>query len=252
MVERDGFFVGWAAPPAGLRGFLLICAAGLVALFAATAYFIAATADDPGDGAFRFDWGPQSIVGRLQLRPYPVVHVIEAERFEPGHALMLAGQGKRGVQERAAGLDGQVVAVSGIVLKRGDLDMLQVDGAADALVALDGREGPPPQIEALGRWRVTGEVCDGKCYAGAMRPGDGLAHRACAGLCLIGGVPPVFVSTGPVAGAEFFLLADGNGGPVTAQILDHVATLVEVEGSVERHGSLMVFKIDPGTMRLAR
>lgn len=252
--ERDtGFFVGWAAPPPGLRRFLAVSAAALIAAFALAGYLLAVTADDPGDGAFRFDWGQQTVVGRLDAEPYPVVHVVEAQRYAPGTPVMLSGVGKRGVQERAGPLDGRIVSVRGIALKRGDLDMIQVADADAAFALVEASDLVEPMTaEDLGRWRLTGEICDGKCYSGAMRPGDGLAHRACANLCLIGGVPPVFVSTGPVDGTEFFLMADADGHPVTEAVLAHVATLVDVEGNVERRGRLSVFRIDPSSIRPAQ
>ncbi len=250
-MDREPFFIGWAGVPPGLRGFLAACALGVVVLFGVVAYLAAATADDPGDGAFRFDWGAQTVTGVLEAAPYPILHVIASERFPAGHTLMLTGVGKTGVQDPAAALDGQVVTAKGIVLKRGDLDMLQVEGGPGGLVAAEGAAAAP-EAEPLGRWRLTGEICDGKCYAGAMRPGEGLAHRACANLCLVGGVPPVFVSTAPVEGAEFFLMADSDGGPLGAAALALTATLVEVEGDIDRRGGLLVLRIDPATLRHAR
>ena len=65
---REPFFVGWATPPSGLRGFLVWVAGGLVGLFAALGYLLAATQDDPGDGAFRFDWNRQTVVGVLERK----------------------------------------------------------------------------------------------------------------------------------------------------------------------------------------
>ena len=137
------------------------------------------------------------------------------------------------------------------MIKRGDLDMLQVDGGPDGLVAAEGA-APPAAATPLGTWRLTGEICDGKCYAGAMRPGRGLAHRGCAEICLIGGVPPVFVSTAPVEGASFLLMGHADGSPVTADVLARVATLVEAEGMIERRGDLLVFRVDPATLRPPR
>jgi hypothetical protein len=253
VTERpDSFFIGWAPPPRPLRGFLIGMVIGLVALFALTSYLTAATQDDPGGGAFRSDWGRETVVGVLQAEPYPVLHVLESERFGQGHALMLSGFGKRGVQDRGGLLDGKVVEASGVALKRGALDMLQVRGGAEGLGPLEGREAPLPPVVSLGRWRITGEICDGKCYAGAMRPSQGLAHKACANLCLIGGVPPVFVATDEIEGQRFFLLANAKGGAVTEAILDQTATLVETEGEVTRRGALFVFNIDPQTIRLAQ
>ena len=250
--EREPFFIGWAKPPRSLRAFLVVCAVVLVAGSGAAGYLVAATASDPGAGAFRFDWGRQTVVGRLEALPYPVLHVSESPRHPAGHTLLLSAAGKNGVQRRAAPLDGRLVQASGVLIKRGALDMLQVRGGADGLSAVEGAEVPPTPLKPLGRWRLTGEICDGKCYAGAMRPGTGLAHKACANLCLIGGVPPVLVTTAPVEGERFLLIAGADGGPVTPALLDHVATLVQVDGDVERRGSLLVLRVAPGTLRLAR
>ena len=107
---------------------------------------------------------------------------------------------------------------------------------------------PAPAAEPLGRWRLAGEMCDGKCLAGAMRPGRRLAHKACANLCVIGGVPPVFVSTQPVEGETYFLLAGPDGGPLTMDMLTHMAAFVTLEGEIERRGDLLILKIDPDTV----
>ena len=250
MADKESFFVGWDRPPPALRPFLVTAAASLVGVFMVAGYLAAATMSDPGNGAFRFDWGRQTLTGVMQAAPYPMLHVLDSERFETGHTLLLSGGGKRGVQSRAAGLDGQVVQLSGVALKRGALDMIQLRGGRNGLAASEG-EGAGPAPVDLGRWRLTGEICDGKCYAGAMRPGTGLAHKACANLCLIGGVPPVFVSTDRVDGEEFLVLASEDGGNITDAVLSHTALLVEIEGRVERHGAVLIFRIDPATIRRA-
>ncbi len=77
-----------------------------------------------------------------------------------------------------------------------------------------------------------------------MRPGVGLAHKACANLCIIGGIPPVFVTTTPLMGSEFFLLADENGEPLSSEVEDWVALLISLEGEVERRDDLMIFKVN--------
>ena len=260
--DDGSFFIGFRPPGKSLRRFLACVIAGLVFVFAGAGWLIAATQDDPGDGSFRYDWGRQTVTGVIEATPYPLLHVLEStDRFEEGHTLLLSGAGKRGAQSRAEPLDGQVVTVSGVALTRGSIDMIQLRGGAAGLSAAEDHpdaapeaeppQGVPPEAEPLGRWRVTGEICDGKCYTGAMRPGEGLAHRACANICLVGGVPPIFVSTDRIDGEEFLLLADADGGEVTDALLDHVAMLVEVEGDVERRGDILVFRIDSDSIRLA-
>lgn len=77
-----------------------------------------------------------------------------------------------------------------------------------------------------------------------MKPGTGLAHKACANLCISGGVPPVFVSTAPVDGHIFFLLASKDGGPMPAGLLDKTGVQVVLEGNIERRDDLLIFKVD--------
>lgn len=242
------FFIGFVnAVPAGLRVFLPVVMVALVALFAGLGYVVARGQEDPGDGTFRFDLGPQEVTGLVQLLPYPTLTITEGnDNLAAGHVLMMSGQGKRGADLGSA-QDGDLVAVRGIKLQRGELDMLQLGRSEPA-------EGTPPALAedtSLGRWRLTGELCDGKCLAGAMRPGTGLAHKACADLCLIGGVPPIFVTTAPVVedlpGSEFLMVGAPDGGPMADVLLDQVGSFIALEGEIRRRGDLLIFLADPDT-----
>ncbi len=249
----DPFFLGWSKKlPKGLKRFVPALAVVLVLLFGGAGFLIGATQNDPGDGAFRWDLGRQQVTAVLLAEPYPVLFVVESERYPPGTALLLSGWGKRGVQARAAPLDGKLVAAAGVPITRGSLQALQLAGGEDGLKAAEATdsEAALPEAVSLGTWRLSGEICDGKCYAGAMRPGSGLAHKACANLCLIGGVPPVFVSTGPVEGQSLFLMAGADGGPIPPEVLDSSAVLVQIDGEVVRRGDLLIFKIDPASLEV--
>ena len=254
MNDDKPFFVGYLPVPAGLRLFLFAAGLGLIGFFAAAGLFTGATQDDPGNGAFRFDIGRQTVTGVLELKPYPLLRITEgSEHIQAGQTLMLSGGGKRGLMERAAGLGGQLAQASGVLLTRGDLVMMQVRGGSAGLAAADDGVPAPssvPDAEPLGRWRLAGEICDGKCLAGAMRPGRGLAHKACANLCIIGGVPPVFVSSQPVEGSQFLLIAGPDGGPLPDAAYDRVGQYIAVEGDIERRGDLLVFSIDPASMEV--
>ena len=251
MKSDAPFFIGFLRPPEGLRLFLVLVALASLVGFGAGAYFAAATQNDPGDGRFRFDLGRQTLTGVLEARPYPMLHILHGEHGTAGRSILLSGVGKRGVIGRAAPLDGQLVTASGVLLTRGDIFMLQVRGADDGLVAAEG-DGAVPAAELLGKWRLTGEICDGKCYNGAMRPGTGLAHKACANLCIAGGVPPVLVTTGTVEGTDYFALGSADGGPIPDWVLNYTAGVVTLDGVVERRGDLAVFLADFGTMERAQ
>lgn len=248
--DRSPFFVGYLSVPQKLRGFMWITATSLMVLAAAFGYWIGTTQDDPGPGAFRFDYGPQTVTGVIELTPLPILHVTQgSEQIAEGRTLMLSGQGKNGAQNRPAAVDGQRVTASGILLQRGALDMLQLRGGTNGLDVAEG-DGELPIAEDLGRWRLAGEICDGKCLAGAMRPGRGLAHKACANLCVAGGVPPVFVSTQPVEGSEFLMLSGPDREAIPDALYDFMAQYISVEGRVSRHGDLLVFAIEPDTIQV--
>ena len=246
--ESKPFFVGYLGVPKGLKSFLLKASLLLFAGFAAGGVLAGVSQDDPGQAGFRFDFGRQTVSGVIETMPYPVLHVTKGnDRIATGHTLMLTGQGKNGVMGDTTTFANSVVDATGIVLKRGDLDMIQVGRRMRAM-----KDVEPHQVEtvSLGRWKLSGEICDGKCYAGAMRPGTGLAHKACANLCLVGGVPAVFVSSGPVDGSTFFMLADKEGNALGDELYDLTAVLLSAEGEVEKRGNLHLFKIDLDTVEV--
>ena len=235
----DDFFIGWAAaPPRALRGLVWALVLCVPLGFGALGLVLGRAADDPGGGAFDWEAGEQHLLGIATARPYPLLYL------PSGHTLMLVGLGKSGVELDPA-LDGRRVAATGAMIRRGTLDMLQVD----ALTPADGPAAVPAPVP-FGRWRLVGEICDGKCETGAMRPGNGLAHRACAMLCLAGGVPPVFVTAGPVEGVGFLLLAGPDGDPLPAALRTLTALRVEIDGTLERRGDLFLFHADPAGARL--
>ena len=246
------FFVGYLKIPAGLRSFLLMASLMFVAGFLGAAVVVGATQDDPGKAGFRFDYGRQTVTGVVELKPYPLLRVTKGnKRIAAGHTMMLTGGGKAGVMSRAEVLDGKLATASGVILKRGELDMLQLRGGKAGLKAAVG-DAPTQTNTPLGKWRLAGEICDGKCLAGAMQPGRGLAHKACANLCLVGGIPPVFVSSKPVEGSEFLLVANADGGPMSKSVYDKVGQFVELEGELERRGDMLILKIDETSIGLVK
>lgn len=251
MSRDTPFFIGYLPAPKGLRAFLAVAALGLVAGFVGGGLVTGAGQDAPERAALRFDYGRQTVTGAVALTPYPILYVTEGtDRIPAGRTLMMTAAGKSGVDSRAMGLEGQLTEVQGVALERGTIDMLQLRGGRQGIQAVEGAAPEIPR-EDLGRWRLTGEICDGKCLYGAMRPGRGLAHKACANLCLIGDVPPVFVSTQPVEGAEFMLITGPDGTRLPRAAYDFVGQPVTVEGRLERLGDLTILRLDPATLEPA-
>lgn len=241
-----GFFVGYFKKvPADVRALMIGFIVFFVAGMASASVFLSLSTESPGAGSYADELHGEHLIGTMEVKPYPILRV-PGDGTKPARAIMLAGSGKFGVDERALPLVGKTAQVGGIFVKRGDLEMLLIGGGDDLKAA--GAQSPAIQVvpasQDLGRWRLTGEICDGKCGAGAMKPGKGLAHKACANLCISGGVPPVFVSTAPVDGHIFFMLAAKDGGPMPAALLDKTSVPVVLEGTIERRDDLLIFKVE--------
>ncbi|WP_105438695.1 hypothetical protein [Neorhizobium sp. T25_13] len=243
---EGGFFVGYFKKvPADVRGLMIGFIVFFIAAMATTSALLSLNTESPGAGNYADELSGEHLIGTMEVRPYPILR-IPADGTKPARAIMLAGAGKFGVDDRALPLAGKAAQAGGIFVKRGDLVMLLIGGEDDLKAAKPQMPALPvtSAVENLGRWRLTGEICDGKCSAGAMKPGMGLAHKACANLCISGGVPPVFVSTAPVDSHIFFLLASKDGGPMPAALLDKAGLPVVLEGNIERRDNLLIFKVD--------
>ena len=245
----DPFFIGWAKkPPKALQGFLALTVTIMLIGITAAGTFIGASQADPDGGRFRFDLREQQLTGTLIAAPYPMIWLSDgaAEHLEM-RTVMLNGNGKSGVAARAEGLDGARVTAKGIILERGDLQMLQLNRGFEVVPE---EPAPLPDRQDLGRWRLTGEICDGRCYVGAMRPGDGVAHKACANLCISGGQPPVFVTDTPVEGARFMLMGTDDYAPLPESVLHYTGAAVQLEGRLERVGDLTLLLVDPNSLEV--
>lgn len=248
---RQPFFIGWSGKiPRALKPFLSIVCLLLVVGFASGAALVGGSQKDPEGGQFRWDHGPQDLEGIVIGGAYPALWVTKGtDVVPPNQALLLNGNGKTGVQHRINQFDGKLVKARGVIMERGTLRMMQLGGGKRGLSPLDVEPNVNvPEAVPLGRWRVSGEICDGRCVVGAMRPGDGLAHKACANLCISGGQPPIFVATAPIEEDSFFLMMEAGKAPVSDAVLSYTAGLVTVDADISRIGNLTIMTIDPASI----
>lgn len=219
---------------------------GLVAMLCVTGMALVGSglgsrAEDPASRQARPDdkAGEQVLRGHLSHIGHPALHLPPSPAFPRGRVMLLAGDSKRAAELPAhAG----PVELRGSVQGGGALEMFVVDAPARPLD--DARGLSPAGREPLGRRRIAGKICVGACDAGATRPGAGVAHRACAGLCPTGDLPAILVATDPVDGGRHLLLAGPDGGPPPAALRDAVAIPVELEGHVERVGNVLLLRLD--------
>jgi len=246
MTKRpEDFFIGWAETPRADRRFLLGASLGLMAMAGGAAALLARSAAPVGTG--QWDLGDVlTFEGVLVREPYPLLRMVEADGT-PATAF-LAGSGKTGVQQRLGTLADGPVKVTGSLIQRGKHRMIAAideDSWIAAAGAADPRLHSWPE-QPLGEALLVGEILDAKCWFGAMRPSSGLVHKACASLCVRGGLPPAFCAGGMVCGdgtdAPLLLRADGSAHG--AELLQLVADPVRAIGQLVRVGDVTQFRAD--------
>ncbi len=244
MGEQQGartndFYVGYMPVPASHRRVLWIAVPAALLAALGVAVIVGASQRDPGAAEWRER--EETFRGTLLTDPYPLVLTRE------GGVVLLVEQGKHGARERARELSGGAVVAKGRVLTRDGRTVLELVDGADSLTADTAPLGPVASSGPSDRITVTGEIIDSKCYHGAMKPGEGKTHKACATLCISNGIPAMFIDE---TGKAYLLSAGGT--VLDDDSLSKIGERVEVTGDVTALGDLPVLRIAPGTVRRVR
>jgi hypothetical protein len=236
------FFIGWAETPKPDRRFLLGATLGLIAAGAGIAA-LAANAHPPA-GSGTWDQGAvRTLSGYLLRAPFPAL-VTTALGGKP-RTVFLVGPGKTGIQARLGARTDGPAEVRGSLIVRGEHAMLAAVESDDWLRDAKGPvQRPADTVEDLGAMTLIGEILDAKCWFGAMRPGDGKVHKACASLCIRGGLPPAFcigATCGDASAAPMFL--DQRGEAHGEALLPFVADPIMARGHLTRVRDVIQFRV---------
>ena len=244
--EAEGaFFVGYLPTPATSKRFLKRALLVLIVIIGGLALLLAAGQRDPGDGVWDLD-EIKSLEGVVAVDPCPLIRV-----NRPGEGavtVLVVSEGKVGARERLEGMSGRVVRLNGHILQRGAVMMLESDDGAEAIKAMDNgsRRNELEKVVWGGDVVLQGELVDPKCFAGAMKPGEGKTHKACAVLCIRGGIPALFMAVEEGKSVPY-LVVDAQGksprGDSLERLLPYVGDWTEVHGRAGRLGNLRVLEI---------
>lgn len=247
--DQQEMFIGWAPAPTVDRRFLFgALPLGLLGGGAAS-WYIASELDDPGAGAWLTN-ATHKITGMLSMRPYPMIRIADPGAPFGMRTVLVVAQGKCTSALKLADLQDQTVMASGVLIERKNRQMLEVPPfLQDWLSVIDAKapneeELRTPPIDSLGRVRLSGMIMDSKCFFGVMRPAHGKTHKACASLCIRGGIPPSFWARSGNGRESVLLMTDAHGGPMPDDILPLVADPVAVEGEIVRVGDLLQLRAD--------
>ena len=252
-MPNEEFYIGYLdkAPP-GTRSFLRRLVVLLIVVGIVCSAVIVVSQQPFYPSTFEF-LQYRTFEGTLQEQPYPMLRVLRpgATGTLPAYShFYLVNEGKFGVQDDVAGLDGQRIRLEGALIYRDDQVMVELKPGT--LEVIDAKKTSAAPERSLGTFTLTGEIVDSKCFLGVMNPGSLKPHRACAARCISGGVPPLFYVTGTNGEHHHFMLVDAEGQPVNQAVLDVVAEPLEITGEVVQQGDVLTLKANPATfVRLA-
>lgn len=240
-MSRQPFYIGWQPKAHRSTARFAAAAAGLLILLALSAA-LAIALSQRSDGPARWQTDPPVTVdGLLQIDPYPILVVPGAEP----RSLFLVQEGKIGALPAVGGMAGKPVSVTGALIARGGMEMLEIAGpqavtALDAFIAL-----APPEDDPLGPVSLQGEIIDSKCFLGVMNPGRGKVHRACASLCLMGGIPPLLLAKDRAGSRAAYVLVSQGDQSLSKAVAPLAGRPVTVQGQAFRRGDLVFVRATP-------
>lgn len=243
--RKDEFYVGYLPTPEGHRGFIVMLVALLLSWCVALSVVMVLTMRTPGIA--RWDTGAQQTwTGALLEHPYPMLVRDEGEHPT---AMLVVSMGKRGAQKRLEGYYGRRVTLRGYQLLREGRAMIELGDEDDAIQIVETDSAapitpPPPLLRNQELVTLSGEIVDGKCYLGAMKPGEGIGHRSCAILCLRGGLPPMFVARTQSGDILYYLLIVDHSTTLTEEMLRLVGTPVTLKGNVALMHGIAILEAD--------
>jgi hypothetical protein len=236
--EGDPFYVGYLRMPLRLLRFLAVVLVLLMLADAGLALVLYRLQDARASG----DWseeGEIAVDGIFVARPYPLV-LAPGTGGAAGHAVLLVSEGKAGAPPTLAPLDGKRVTARGYALLRDEITVLQLTRdpeAAGETPAVPVRPAP------AGALTLTGEIADTKCFIGAMNPGEGKVHKSCASLCILGGIPPLFITRDAAGRPSYRLLADAEGGPINTEAAARAGEFITLTGTVSHLDGIDIFAV---------
>ncbi|MEO0549394.1 MAG: hypothetical protein AAFZ91_05690 [Pseudomonadota bacterium] len=238
-MSKNDFFIGWADTPKPDRRFFIGAGLALLGGTGAIAAAVASAQNRPGTGSWNMgdvrEWR-----GFATADPYPMLRLGSANNA-PDFAL-LGCQGKCGVGARIGSHAGKPVIVKGSLIERGPYKMIAVVDGMDWIredTTSDAPTAALPELETLGQVTLQGEILDSKCWFGAMSPNQGKVHKACASLCIRGGIPPAFYVQDRQDQKALMIMTDG-GLAHSRDLLEFVADPVEITGTLQRRGPLFL------------
>ena len=259
MSDKKEFYVGYfPKAPKGISRFVVLAVFGFFILLAASAYVVVSNQTTVNNGSYQFGELTE-VEGLIYMGPQPFIKVIEGEDVNGDPVfknILLISFGKFGAtpalekirSEIALTYDRVYVKLRGTLVYHNGTTLLELTENEKAYISyrpLVDKSLYLKDVKDLGTQTLTGEIIDPKCYFGSMKPGEGKPHKSCAGLCISGGIPPMYVVKNEKGLADYYLILGEDGKPVIDEVLPYLSEVTTLSGRVETLDEWKVVYVKP-------
>ena len=251
-IDKKDFYVGYHKMPSDTMKFIWFTLATLFVLTTITAVLHFVLHQKAHTGVSN----PKrvGVEGVLLLDTYPMLlHMRKGIALNDVSTISryyIVPNGKRGFSlKRLKKYHGQYVYVKGKLIYRDNQTMIVTH--TKHIKIMYGKSFLTRKIlrgtkeKLIGKFTLRGEIVDSKCYLGQMNPGAGKTHRACATLCIRGGLPPLFVARFDQGNAthSYFVLVSSTNKSVNQTVLNLVGEPIVVTGNIIQKDNLYLFQV---------
>ncbi len=263
MNRKKEFYIGYLPnAPKGIAKFSRQIVVLLFLIAVAVAFTIGSSQRFISNGTYEYGELTE-VEGILYESPQPFLKV-HAGKDIHGHDvfknILLINYGKFGALESIQKIKAKIgrplnevkVKLRGTLIYHNGVTLLELTEKEKAYLDsedLDADYMYYPVKVGRGFAQLEGEIVDPKCYFGSMKPGQGKPHRSCAGLCIAGGIPPMFVTQNELDQADYYLIMGENGEQINSEVLPYVADPASLSGRIETHDEWNVIYINPSEIK---
>jgi hypothetical protein len=259
MSDKKEFYIGYLPKaPKGISRFTLLVVLVFFILMAASAYVVVSNQTTINNGAYEYGELTE-VEGLVYMAPQPFIKVFDGEDISGNPIfknILLINFGKFGARsslekiksEIALTYDRVYVKLRGTLIYHNGTTLLELTENEKAYISyrpLVDKSLYQKEVLDLGVKELKGEIIDPKCYFGSMKPGEGKPHKSCAGLCISGGIPPMYVVKNAQGLADYYLMMGENGELIGDELIPFVSDITTLKGRVETLDEWKILYVNP-------
>lgn len=262
-MPKNEFYIGYFANAP--KGIVRLIKGVIVALFAiaiVVAFGISSGQKFISNGSYEYGELTE-LEGQLYDSPVPFLKVSAGKDLlgnEIFKNILLINYGKFGADQSVQIIKSRIniplnevkVRIRGTLIYHNGVTLLELTEKENSFQSASKTDSKSQYAHEIGRQGMTtlaGEIIDPKCYFGSMKPGQGKPHKSCAGLCIEGGIPPMFVVQNENKQADYYLIIGEHGEKINQEITKHIASPVRISGRIESFDEWNIIYIDPSQIQ---